>query len=190
MKRLALALGLTACVWLVPMGAWADGDPYETVVDSIVPRINGLTIQGTQAGGCDLVLQNLTGQDVVLFDMSKPPKPFRFAAQPKGASPKPPVDIHLAGAWPCATLPSVTEDERWNHQPVTIGQWSISGAAGAVSFKISARSIYDPALDPSAALVYYLRWGAGLLALGALLFSAPYLFRRRREILASPKKAA
>jgi hypothetical protein len=84
----------------------------------------------------------------------------------------------------------VTEDERWNHQPVTIGQWSISGAAGAVSFKISARSIYDPALDPSAALVYYLRWGAGLLALGALLFSAPYLFRRRREILARPKKAA
>lgn len=189
MKRLALALALAGCAVLLPIAALADGEPYETVVDSIVPTIKGLSIQGGN-GGCDLVLQNLTGQDVVLFDMSKPPKPFRFAAQPKGASPKPPADVHLAGAWPCANLPALTEDERWNHTQVTVGEWSLTGAAGAVSFKLQARSVYDPALDPSADLIFYLRIGAGLLAVAALLLTAPYLFRKRREIFKDSKKAA
>ena len=188
MKRLALALALAGFLMLIPLTALAD-DPDVTVVDSIVPRINGLTIQGGN-GGCDLVLQNLTGQDVVLFDMSKPPKPFRFAALPKGASPRPPIPVHLTGAWPCASLPAVSEDQRWNHAQVTIGSWTLNGAAGAVSFKLSARSVYDPALDPSADLTFYLRIGAGLAAVGALLMTAPYLYRRRREILGPAKKAA
>lgn len=188
MKRLLLALGLAGCLLLIPLTALAD-DPYVTTVDSIVPKINGLTIQGGN-GGCDLVLQNLTGQDVVLFDMSKPPKPFRFAALPKGATPRPPIPVHLDGAWPCASLPAVSEDQRWNHTQVTVGTWAINGAAGAVSFKLNARTVYDPTLDPTADLMLYVRVGAGLLAVGALLLTGPYLFKRRREILGSGKKAA
>jgi hypothetical protein len=79
-------------------------------------------------------------------------------------------------------LPAVTEDQRWNHAQATVGIWSINGAVGAVSFKLNARSVYDPALDPTSDLTFYLRVGAGLLAVAALLVTGPYLFRRRREI--------
>jgi hypothetical protein len=188
-KRLVLAGMPLLFVLLLPANALAADQPFKTVIDSIVPKVNGLTIQGGN-GGCDLILQNQTGQDVVLFDLSKPPKPFRFAAQPKTATPRPPIPVHLAGAWPCATLPAVTEDERWNRAEVTVGAWTINGAVGAVSFKLSGRSVYDPALDPSSDLTFYLRVGAGALAVGGLLIAAPYLFGRRREILGRLKKAA
>ncbi len=192
MKRLAplfAVAGLMLC--LLPQTVLAADQPYRTVVDGIVPPINGLTIQGS-TGGCDLVVQNQTGQDVILLDESKPVKPFRFAAQPKSATPRPPVTVHLpaVGVWPCSSLPAVTEDERWNHATVSVGSWSISGAVGAVSFKLSARTVYDPALDPSADLTFYLRIAAGVLAVGGLLIAVPYLFRRRREILGAGKRAA
>ena len=178
-------------LWLLPLTALAEDQPYRTVVDGILPPINGLSIGGT-AGGCDLVVQNQTSQDVILFDLSKPAKPFRFAAQPKAATPRPPATVHLpaVGVWPCSTLPAVTEDERWNHAQVTVGSWTIAGAVGAVSFKLSARTVYDPGLDSSADLTFYLRVAAGALAIGGLLISAPYLFKRRREILGSGKRAA
>src|SRR5690349_24341901 len=105
--------------------AVADDQPFKTVVDSIVPKTPGLTIEGS-AGGCDLVLQNQTGQDVILFDLSKPPKPFRFAAQPKAASPRAPIPVHLTGAWPCAMLPAVSEDQRWNNAETTVGNWTLN----------------------------------------------------------------
>lgn len=188
MKRLALAFVPVVILLLVPSAAVAEDQPFKTVVDSIVPKTAGLTIEGT-TGGCDLMLQNQTGQDVVLFDMSKPAKPFRFAAQPKSASPRPPIPVHLTGAWPCATLPPVTEDHSWNHAVVTVGSWSLLGTVGALSFKLNARTLYDPALDPSADLTLYLRLGIGAAVVGGLLIATPYLFRRRREILGDRKKA-
>jgi hypothetical protein len=187
-KRLALAFIPLVAVLLLPSSVLAEDQPFKTVVDSIVPKTAGLTIEGT-AGGCDLMLQNATGQDVILFDMSKPPKPFRFAAQPKSASPRPPIPVHLTGAWPCAKLPAVTEDHSWNHAEVTVGSWALLGTVGALSFKLNARTLYDPALDPSAELTFYLRLAVGLLVVGGLLIGAPYLFRRRREILGDSKKA-
>ena len=190
MNRLALALATVGALFvLLPVAAAADDQPFKTVVDGILPKVNGLTIQGSN-GGCDLVLQNQTGQDVVLFDLSKPPKPFRFAAQPRGASPRPPIPVHLVGAWPCASLPAVTEDQRWNHAETTVGTWSLNGAVGAVTFKLTARSVYDPALDPSSDLMLYLRIGVGALALGGLLMAAAHLFQRRRQIMAPGKQAA
>jgi len=188
-KRLAPLLAPVLIALLLPVAANAADQPFKTVVDGTVPKINGLSIQGS-AGGCDLLLQNQTGQDVLLFDLSKPPKPFRFAAQPKSASPRPPIPVHLTGAWPCASLPAVTEDQRWNHAEATVGNWTINGAVGAVSFKLTGRTLYDPALDPSADLTLYLRLGAGALAVGGLLIAAPYLFSRRREILGLSKKPA
>ena len=189
MKRLALALAMVAFALFLPVTALAEDQPFRTIIDGTVPKVNGLTIEGGN-GGCDIVLQNQTSQDVLLFDMSKPPKPFRFAAQPKGASARPPIPVHLTGAWPCASLPAVTEDQRWNHDVVTVGTWSITGAVGAVSFKLNGRSVYDPALDPTADLFIYLRYAAGIAAVGGLLIALPYLFKRRREILGAAKKAA
>lgn len=192
MKRLAPIVALTALtLWLTPLSVRAEDQPYRTVVDSIVPPINGLNIQGS-TGGCDLVVQNQTGQDVILLDLSKPAKPFRFAAQPKTATPRPPATVHLpaVGVWPCNSLPAVTEDERWNHTAVTVGSWTVGGAVGAVSFKLNARTVYDPGLDPSSDLTFYLRVAAGALAVGGLVVAGPYLFKRRREILGAGKRAA
>jgi len=190
-KRLLAALAPVGALLLFSTTALADDQPFKTVVDTIVPKTPGLTIQGSM-GGCDLLLQNLTSQDVILFDMSKPPKPFRFAAQPKAATPRPPIPVHLptAGVWPCASLPAVNEDQRWNHVVATVGIWSVNGTVGALSFKLNARTLYDPALDPPSDLTMYLRYGAGVLAVGGLLIAIPYLFVRRREILGSNKKAA
>jgi hypothetical protein len=189
-NRLAVACAPVLAVWLLlPLTARAADQPFKTVIDSIVPKTPGLTIEGSM-GGCDLLLQNQTGQDVVLFDQSNPPKPFRFAAQPKTPSARPPIPVHLTGAWPCASLPPVTEDQRWNHAEATVGAWTLRGTVGALTFKLNGRTLYDPALDPSAEITFYLRIGAAVLMVGALLWAGPYLFRRRREILGSTKKAA
>ena len=45
-KRLALAFLGAAFVLLLPLDALAEDQPFKTVVDGMVPRINGLTIQG------------------------------------------------------------------------------------------------------------------------------------------------
>jgi hypothetical protein len=66
---------------------------------------------------------------------------------------------------------------------VTVGSWSVNGSVGALSFKLIARTLYDPALDPSADWTFYLRIGAGVLVVGGVLMAGPYLFKRRREIL-------
>jgi len=176
---------------LFPLTALAEDQPFKTVVDSIVPKTAGLVIQGT-TGGCDLLLQNQTGQDVILLDMSKPPKPFRFAAQPKTATPRPPIPVHLpaAGVWPCASLPPVNEDQQWNHAETTVGTWSVNGTVGALSFKLTARTVYDPALDPPSDWTLYLRIGAGVALAGGMLIAIPYLFKKRREILGGSKKAS
>jgi hypothetical protein len=190
-KRLIAALAPVGALLLFSATALAEDQPFKTVVDTIVPKTPGLTIEGSP-GGCDLLLQNSTSQDVVLFDMSKPPKPFRFAAQPKAATPRPPIPVHLptAGVWPCASLPAVSEDQRWNHAETTVGIWTLNGTVGALSFKLNARTLYDPALDPSSDWTMYLRIGAGALAVGGLLIAIPYLVMRRREILGGGKKAA
>ncbi len=174
---------------LFPVAASADDPPFRTVIDKLIPNTPGLTIQGAP-GGCDLVLTNKTGQDIYFFDQSKPPKPIRFAAQPKSAQARPPVDVHLAGAWPCASVPAVTEDQRWNNVPSTVLIWSLGGAVGAVAFKMQAHTEYDPALDPIAQYMLYGRIAAGLTAVGGLLLAIPYLVRRRREILGPQQKAA
>jgi hypothetical protein len=61
---------------------------------------------------------------------------------------------------------------------------------GALSFKLNARTVYDPALDPPSDWTLYLRIGAGALAVGGFVIAIPYLFGRRREILGGSKKAA
>jgi hypothetical protein len=190
-KRLNAALVVVGALLMSSTVALAEDQPFKTVVDTIVPKTPGLTIEGSM-GGCDLLLQNQTGQDVVLFDMSKPAKPFRFAAQPKTATPRPPIPVHLptAGVWPCASLPAVNEDQRWNHAVATVGIWSLTGTVGALSFKLNARTIYDPALDPASDWTMYLRIGAGVLVVGGLLIAVPYLLARRREILGGSKRAA
>lgn len=191
MNRLALVFAPVVALLLLPLTVLAEEQPFKTVVDSIVPRTAGLTIQGTQ-GGCDLLLQNQTGQDVILLDMSKPPKPFRFAAQPKTATPRPPIPVHLpaAGVWPCASLPAVNEDQRWNHAEATVGVWSVNGTVGALSFKLLARTVYDPTLDPPSDWTMYLRMGAGVAVAGGMLIAIPYLFIKRRQILGGTKKAS
>ena len=174
---------------LFPRVALAEDAPFRTVIDKLIPTTPGLTIEGAQ-GGCDFVLKNQTGQDVYFFDQSKPSKPIRFAAQPKSAQPRPPVAVHLAGAWPCASLPAVTEDERWNDTTATVLIWSVGGSVGAVSFRMQAHTEYDPSLDPSAQYMFYGRIAAGAVAVGGLLIAIPYLLRRRREILGPQQKAA
>ena len=190
-NRLPLLFAPVVALLLLPLTALAEDQPFKTVVDSIVPKTAGLTIEGT-TGGCDLTLQNQTGQDVILLDMSKPPKPFRFAAQPKAATPRPPIPVHLpaAGVWPCASLPAVNEDQRWNHAETTVGIWSVNGTVGALSFKLTARTVYDPALDPPSDWTLYLRWGAGITVAGGVLVAIPYLFNKRREILGGSKKTS
>jgi hypothetical protein len=191
-KRLPPALLLLILLLLIPAPVQAEDQPFRTVVDSILPKTPGLTIQGA-VGGCTLLLQNQTGQDVVLFDASKPAKSFRFPSQPKTGTPRPPSSVvltALTGVWPCASLPAVTEDQRWNHVESTVVSWSLKGAVGAVTFVISARSVYDPALDSAADLTLYVRIGLGALVLGGMVIAVPYLIGRRREILGGSKKAA
>jgi hypothetical protein len=183
-KRVVPACLPVIAYLLIPLAAAADDLPYKTVVDGVVPMTHGLNIVGSQ-GGCDLLIQNLTGQDVFLHDTSTPPKSLRFPTQKAGS---PPVAGHLAGA--CLNLPAVTEDERWNNAVVTVENWSTAGTVGALAFRLNARTVYDPALDPNADLFMYLRIGSGLLVVGGILYSIPYLLRRRREIFATARKAA
>jgi len=63
-----MALAPTVLALALPIGAHAADQPFGTVVDGISPKINGLTIQGS-AGGCDLIVQNQTGQNVVLLSL-------------------------------------------------------------------------------------------------------------------------
>jgi hypothetical protein len=188
-KRWAALLTPVLALVLFPTVAAADEPPFRTVIDKLIPTTSGLSIQGAQ-GGCDFVLKNQTGQDVYFLDQSKPAKPIRFAAQPKSAQPRPPVAVHLAGAWPCASLPAVTEDQRWNDAPATVLLWSVTGSVGAVTFRMQAHTEYDPTLDPSAQYMFYGRMLAGALAVGGFLIAIPYLLRKRREILGAQKKAA
>jgi hypothetical protein len=192
-KRLVAACVPVLATLLFPLGASADDPPFRTVIDKLIPTTPGLTIEGTP-GGCDFLLVNQTGQDVYFFDQGKPPKPIRFAAQPKiqpkNTPARPPIAVHLAGAWPCASLPAVTEDQRWNDVPATVLIWSVGGTVGSLAFKLQAHTEYDPTLDPSARYMLYLRIGAGVVLLGGLLFAVPYLVRKRREILGSAKQAA
>ena len=191
MKRLVAALAPVGALLVFSTTALAEDQPFKTVVDTIVPKTAGLTIDGA-IGGCDLQVQNQTGQEVVLYDLSKPAKPFKFAAQPKAPNAKPPVAVHLpaAGVWPCTTLPGVTEDQQWSHAESTVRAWSLTGTVGAVSFKLNARTVYDPTLDPSSDWTLYLRYAAGAVAVGGLLIGVPYLLSRRREILGAARKAA
>jgi hypothetical protein len=182
MRRLTLAGLLAFLFTLVPNLAFADDPPYRTVIDGMVPAVKGLTINGA-AGGCDLLLDNQSGQDVLLFDMSKPPKPYRYATPPKSATPPAPLAIHLVGNWPCATLPAISEDQRWNHQVLPLLYWSLRGQVGALAFKLQAESDYDPALDPGSQWMLYLRIGAGIAIVAGVLFAIPWLLRRRRDIL-------
>jgi hypothetical protein len=184
-NRLAAAGILALGLLFFPVGASAEGTPYRTVIDGLVPATPGLTI-GDAFGGCDFTIVNTTGQDVVLFDQSKPTKPIRFTSSPApkpGGQPPIPIKVHLVGAWPCVSLPAVTEDQRWNHSAVPVLFWSLQGQVGAVTFKLKAHSLYDPALDPISDLMFYLRLGVGVLALGAVVMLGPYLYRRRRQIL-------
>ncbi len=163
-----------------PVAALADQPPYRTVIESLVPKTPGLEIVGTM-GGCDFLLKNSSGQDVVFFDLAN--KPFPYKA-PKPGTPVTPLSIHLAGSWPCTVLPAITEDQRWNHTQVSLLGWSVKGQVGSLAFRLLAHTDYDPTLDPSSEWMFYLRVGTGVLALGGLLVAAPYLYLRRRQILA------
>ncbi|HYM49954.1 MAG TPA: hypothetical protein VET65_05200 [Candidatus Limnocylindrales bacterium] len=188
MKRLLVACLLPLLLLLVqPVAARADdGDPYRTVVDGIVPVTQGLSITGSP-GGCDLLLDNQTGQDVLFFDMSKSPKTFKFTAPPKSNNSLPAVAVHFSptlGVWPCASLPGITEDLRWNNRSATMLIWSMRGQVGALAFQLKAHTDYDPTLDPSAQWMQYLRLGGGITLVLGLLLGGPWLLGKRREILA------
>src|SRR5437899_13054283 len=73
-KRLVLALIPAFSILMFPLAALAADQPYRTVVDGTVPKLNGLSILG-RTGGCDLLVQELTGKTVSLSDMSKPENP-------------------------------------------------------------------------------------------------------------------
>jgi hypothetical protein len=186
-KRVLIACLLPALVLLLqPVDAAAADEvqPFRTVVDAIVPVSHGLSITGG-AGGCDLLLDNQSSQDVILFDMSQPPKANRFPAPPPSNNPRPPLAVHLTGAWPCVNLPSIQEDQRWNHQAATVLTWSLRGQVGALAFQLKAHTEYDPALDPTSEWMLYLRIGGGILIGLAIILTGPWLLSRRREILGS-----
>lgn len=171
--------GLTLLL-LCPVTALADEPAYRTIIEGLVPKTPGVQIDGA-VGGCDFLLTNSSGQDVVFLDQAG--KAYRYTAPKKGA-PVTPLPVHLAGAWPCASLPAITEDQRWNHSRATVLYWSVGGSVGSLAFKLQAHTDYDPSLDPSSTWMYYLRIGAGVAAVGGLLVAAPYLYARRRRILA------
>lgn len=191
MARLKIAAVVPVLlVLLSPVAAFADDvAPYRTVIDGVEPPSQGLSITGT-AGGCDLLLDNATGSDVVLFDGSVPPKPVRFPAPPKGDSTRPPLAIHLAGAWPCASLPTVDEDQRWNHQAQTVLVWGLKGQLGTAAFQLRAHTDYDPSLDPASEWMFYLRILGGVAAVAGPLLAIPWLLGRRRAILGKGSAAA
>jgi len=159
--------------------ALAGAPPFRTVVDELTPAIAGLTIVGN-AGGCDLLVDNTTGQDLLFFDQGTPAQPLKISAGPKGAA-RPPVPVHLVGKWPCATLPEIGEDERWNRVTIRI-PWSLRGQIGTVPLQLRAHTLYDPSMDPLAQLLLGVRIVGGL-AVVAALWMVPYLVSRRRQIM-------
>ncbi len=167
--------------WTQP--AFAAAPPFRTVIDSLAPPQPGLTITG-MPGGCDLLIDNETGQELLLFDQSNPPQPLHFPAPPKGSPPKP-LTVHLQGKWPCASLPTVTEEQRWNHTSMTVLAWAAQGQVGQVGFQLRARTLYDPTLDTISELMLYLRIGGGMLALAGLVVGLPFLLVRRHQIFSA-----
>jgi hypothetical protein len=189
-RLLPVGLILAGFVVLGTATALADDtQPFRTVVDGVVPPAQGLTIAGSE-GGCDLLLDNQTGQDIVFFDMSTPPKPIRFSALPKSTSTRPAVAVHFVGSWPCVTMPSIGEDQRWNHRSATVLIWSMKGQVGALAFQLRAHTEYDPNLDPSAQWMLYVRIGGGVLAVLGFVLAGPWLLSRRREILGKRSASA
>ena len=179
---------MALALWLLPITAAANEEVFRTVIDGIQPPVPGL-LTGEAFGGCDFTVANTTGQDVLFFDQSNPPKPTKVPSVPApkaGGPPLVPVKIHLAGAWPCVKMPAITEDLRWNRAPATVLNWAVSGQAGPVAFKLNARTVYDPALDPVSDWLLYLRLAAGLVVASSVVLIGPYLYRRRREILHQP----
>jgi len=169
---------------LAAVGAGASMAPFRTVIGPVAPAIAGLQMTGAP-GGCDLFLLNQTGQDVLLVDDSSPAQALRFPSVPKSATPPPAALVHLLGngKWKCSVLPGVTEDQEWSQVPVTVLTWTLRGSAGAQQFRAPVQTVYDPELDPNAAMLGYVRIGATALALGGLVFGLPYLLMRRRQIL-------
>jgi hypothetical protein len=172
-------------LWLLPITAAANEEAFRTVIDGIQPPVPGLVI-GEAFGGCDFTVVNTTGQEVLFFDQSNPPRQTKVPSAPApkaGGPPLVPVKLHLAGAWPCVKMPAITEDLRWNRVPATMLSWTVNGQASQGPFKLKARSLYDPALDPVSDWLLYLRLAAGLVVASSVVLIGPYLYRRRREIL-------
>ena len=176
-------LGVLVCEVLFLLAgaqpAHAAGSPFRAVVDGLTPAPPGLTITG-MTGGCDFVIDNASGQELLLFDQASPPQALHYPATPKGS---PPVVAHLQGKWPCASLPAVTEEEQWNHVTTTVRVWALQGQLGTVAFQLRGRTLYDPALDVVSEGMYYFRIGAGALAAAGVVLGIPYLLARRRLIL-------
>jgi hypothetical protein len=182
--RVALAGWCTLAVFLLaPVAAAAGEPPFRTVVGPLTPAVAGLTISGAPSG-CSVFLLNQTGQDVTLLDDGAPPLARKFTSVPKSSVTPPAQLVPLVGNWKCAALPGVTEDQAWNHVPVTVLNWTLRGLVGAVSFKASVQTIYDPELDPTAGFLSNLRLGATVAAIGGLVLGIPYLLMRRRQLLA------
>lgn len=173
------SLGLSV---LAPSAASAGAPPYRTVIGPIAPAIAGLKLTGAP-GGCDLFLLNQTGQDVLLVDDGSPAQAQRFPSLPRSTIAPPAVFVHLAGNWKCSQLPGITEDQAWNHVPVTVLSWTLHGQVGSQQFKATAQTVYDPELDPNASNLGYIRMGAIAAALGGLVVGVPYLLMRRRQLL-------
>ena len=65
MKRLVAALAPVVALLMFSASALAEDQPFKTVVDTIVPKTPGLTIEGS-TGGCDLLLQKMLENDPCL----------------------------------------------------------------------------------------------------------------------------
>jgi len=172
-----------ALLLLSPDVVRADPPPFRTVVGAVSPSVAGLTISGAP-GGCSVFLLNQTGQDVFLVDEGSPPLAAKFTSVAKSAVSPAPRLVALQGNWKCSALPGITEDQAWNHVPVSVLSWTLHGLVGAQPFKAPVQTVYDPELDPNASMLGYLRVGAIVAALGCLIIGVPYLLMRRRQILA------
>lgn len=182
MARLLVALWLSLGSLLVAPSPASAAVPFRTVVGPLTPAVAGLKLSG--APGCALFLLNQTGQDVLLLDGSSPPLAQKFQSVPKSSVAPPPRWVPLVGNYRCATLPGVTEDQQWNNVPITVQTWTLHGLVGTQQFQAPVQTVYDPELDSTASALRYLRMGATVAALGALVAGVPYLLYRRRQILA------
>ncbi len=178
---IVLALALTA-------PARAESTPYQTIVDRVEPAVDGLTIQGDD-GPCDLRVLNRTGADVLLLDLQRRPltiHPYHAPLAPPNAvatPPPEPVQVHLLGDWPCGQLPAITEDQHWNSADGTILTWSVAGSVNQRTFSVRGRTFYHAEADPVTLSYRVARYTAAISLILGLLFAAPYLAVRRRQIL-------